>query len=158
MAIGWQTHSRAWQLARFFVPHPRIAASEGGNSGRFSWKFHCLFTRNALFTGISGLAARKNALLPASAAPTALRSDGNCLPIASGICRAFFTPSALRKCRFRQCAEPPVSAVVATLWTQRAPVHFNASGQTIQGAPAGGRAAFVLKANGRPRPGYTATL
>lgn len=91
--FSWQTAGKCTpphgKRHVFSCRPPRIAASEGGNSGRFSSKFHYLFTRKVWHTGFLGLAARKSALLPVTAAPTALRSRGNCLPLWSGICREF---------------------------------------------------------------------
>lgn len=108
-----------------FRAKPRIAASEGGNSGRFSSKIHYLFTRNAHKQGISGLAARKIALPPASAAPTALRFGGNCLPLHSGICKDFLPVAIARLCRSRPCVEadgvPPIRGRVDYTKMKRIP-------------------------------------
>ena len=68
-----------WQLSPFFRSGPRIVASKGGNLGRFLQKFHGLPPENLDKKPTLEVFGRKTSEAPASAAPTALRSRGNCL-------------------------------------------------------------------------------
>ena len=77
------------QLVPFFRSGSRIVISKSGNLGRFSSKFHGHRIKNALFIGIFGVWGAKKRPTAASAAPTALRSQGSCPPALSGICKDF---------------------------------------------------------------------